>query len=151
MKVKLHQHTGETSGRLRISQTLFLVDSSTPSLSHPCNLHSCNLIFYSANSSWVSFPLNNTCLPACLWLDLSGEELLSFILLVRRHQQGCRNADYNIRSFWNVWILLEKGGTRNGPGAQGSHEVARWAFTAAPRSSRSKLLGKSRQIFSGVM
>lgn len=138
LKSKTHESkTSPTHGRNQVEdwefarQTLFLVGSSTPSLSHPCNLHSWDLNFYPANSSSVTFPLNNTCLPACLWFDLAGEELLGFVLLVRRHQQGCRYANYNLCSFWKVWILLEKGGTRIDPG----HRAAtRWhAGLSLPR------------------
>lgn len=146
MKVKLHQHTGETKWKMEISQTLFLAGSSTPSLSHPCNLHSCNLIFYPANSSSVTFALNDSCLPACLWFDPSGEELLGFILRVRRHRQGCRYANCHTCRFCEVWILLEKGGAENGPGHRAAtrwHTGLSLPRLALPGASYSGKAGRS--------
>lgn len=145
MKVKLHQHTGETKWKIEKfpRQTLWLAAA----------LQACHIPAIYIPATWF-FILHTPVWWHFLWITPasllgSGEELLGFILLVRRHH---RDANYNTRSFWNPDVDSPgKGRYRERPWAQGSHEVARWAFTAAPRSSRSKLFEKSRQIFSGVM
>lgn len=122
-----------------ISQTNSLVGSSTPSLSHPCNLHSCSLIFYPARSSLVTFPLNNTASGLICRVRITW-----FCSLVRRHHRCAGMLITTYTAFGiQVWILLEKGDTRSGPGHRAATRGHAGLSFALPGASYSRKAGRS--------
>lgn len=143
MKVKLHQHTGETKWKIEKfpRQTLWLAAA----------LQACHIPAIYIPATWF-FILHTPVWWHFLWITPasllgSGEELLGFILLVRRHHRDAgvlitTHAAFGIQ----MWILLEKGGTGNGPG----HRAAtRWHAglslppLALPGASYSRKAGRS--------
>lgn len=114
--------------------------------------HSGYLIFHPAASSSVTCLLENACFAACLWFGLLAEESPAFIPLVKSPQQGFRSSFGGSELSWGEEQPMSDdfGGEYEQLLEQGSHEMACWAFAAAPGCSESEFFQKSRQVFSRV-